>query len=110
MMNQLESKVKDYFTFWEQKEIGQLSKLLDSEIVLQDWDNFVVGKQAVTKFNSDFFDSVNLLSLDILSIFFEENTSFTELVITIDETQLTVLDKIVFNKKGFITNIRAYKG
>ena len=110
MMNQLESKVKDYFTFWEQKDIVQLSKLLDSEIVLQDWDNFGVGKQAVIKFNSDFFDSVNLLSLDILSIFFEENTSFTELVITIDGTQLTVLDKIVFNKKGFITNIRAYKG
>jgi len=110
MMNQLESKVKDYFTFWKQKDIVQLSKLMDSEIVLQDWDNFVVGKQAVTKFNSDFFDSVNLLNLDILSIFFEENTSFTELVITIDRTQFTVLDKIVFNKKGFITNIRAYKG
>lgn len=109
-MNQLELKLKDYFTFWEQKDVEQLSNLWDSKIVLQDWDNHIVGKKAVTKFNSDFFDSVNMLSLDILSVFFEGNTSFTELVITIDGTQLTVLDKIVFNKKGFIKNIRAYKG
>ena len=110
MIKQLESKLKEYFFFWEGKDHESISKLLDSKIVLKDWDNLVVGKQAVTNFNMAFFDSVNIIKLDIVSINFHADISFIELQLEIDGNQLIVLDKITFNKKGLITNIRAYKG
>ena len=109
-MNQFESMTAKYIKLWQTKNIEGLSKLFDDEIVLEDWDNLIKGKDAVLKFNLDFFNSVNLIELNVVNSHCFENTTFSELNIIIDGVKLTVLDKIVFNKNFLITQIRAYKG
>ena len=109
-MNQFESMTAKYFKLWQTKNIEGLSKLFDDSILLQDWDNLIRGKEAIIKFNSNFFNSVNLIELNVVSFHCYENTTFSELNIIIDGVKLTVLDKIVFDKNFLITQIRAYKG
>jgi len=109
-MNQFESMTAKYFKLWQTKNIEGLSKLFDDSILLQDWDNLIRGKEAVIKFNLDFFNSVNLIELNGVSSHCFENTTFSELIIIIDGLKLSVLDKIVFNKNFLITQIRAFKG
>lgn len=109
-MNQFESMTAKYFKLWQTKNIEGLSKLFDDSILLQDWDNLLRGKEAIIKFNLDFFNSVNLIELNVVSSHCFENTTFSELRIIIDGVKLTVLDKIVFDKNFLITQIRAYKG
>ena len=109
-MNQFESMTAKYIKLWQTKNIEGLSKLLDDEIILEDWDNLIKGKDALLKFNSDFFNSVNLIELNVVSFHCFEHNTFSELNIIIDGVKLTVLDKIVFNKNFLITQIRAFKG
>ena len=109
-MNQFESVTARYFKLWQTKNIEGLSKLFEDSILLQDWDNLIKGKEAVMKFNLDFFNSVNIIELNVVSSHCFENTTFSELSIIIDGVKLTVLDKIVFNKNFLITQIRAFKG
>jgi hypothetical protein len=109
-MNQFESMTAKYFKLWQTKNIEGISKLFDDEIVLEDWDNLIKGKDALLKFNLDFFNSVNLIELNVVSSHCFENTTFSELNIIIDGVKLTVLDKIVFNENLKITHIKAFKG
>ena len=109
-MNQFESMTAKYFKLWQTKNIEGLSKLFDDSILLQDWDNLLRGKEAIIKFNLDFFNSVNLIELNVVSFHCFEHNTFSELNIIIDGVKLTVLDKIVFNKNFLITQIRAFKG
>tara|TARA_B100000780_G_C20925521_1_gene368859 strand:- start:343 stop:672 length:330 start_codon:yes stop_codon:yes gene_type:complete len=109
-MNQFESVTARYFKLWQTKNIEGLSKLFEDSILLQDWDNLIKGKEAIMKFNLDFFNSVNIIELNVVSSHCFENTTFSELSIIIDGVKLTVLDKIVFNKNFLITQIRAFKG
>ena len=109
-MNQFESMTAKYFKLWQTKNIEGLSKLFDDSILLQDWDNLIRGKEDIIKFNLDFFNSVNLIELNVVSSHCFENITFSELSIIIDGVKLTVLDKIVFNENLKITLIKAFKG
>ena len=109
-MNNLESLTRKYLYYWRNKNVLELSKLLDDEIILQDWENLIIGKEALIKFNQDFYKKVGKINLDVISLNFFNKTSFSELKIDIDGFELIVLDKIIFNEKNFITNIRAFKG
>tara|TARA_B100001142_G_C14093441_1_gene562206 strand:+ start:377 stop:706 length:330 start_codon:yes stop_codon:yes gene_type:complete len=109
-MNNLETLTIKYFTYWKSKNLQKLSKLFDDEIVLQDWENLIIGKEALIKFNQDFFEIFDKIYLDIIFINYFKNTSFSELKIKIDDLELVVFEKITFNEKNLITNIRAFKG
>lgn len=109
-MNQFELITTKYFELWQTKNVEGLSKLFDDEIVLEDWDNLIKGKDALLKFNSDFFNSVNLIELNVVSFHCYDHNTFSELNIIIDGVKLTVLDKIVFNENLKITLIKAFKG
>ena len=109
-MNNLESLTRKYFYYWKNKNVLELSKLLDDEIILQDWENLIIGKEALINFNKDFYKKAGKINLDVISLNYFNKTSFSELKIDIDGVELIVLDKFIFNEKNFITNIRAFKG
>tara|TARA_B100001059_G_scaffold95104_1_gene94325 strand:+ start:13903 stop:14259 length:357 start_codon:yes stop_codon:yes gene_type:complete len=109
-MNKIEIATKKYFTFWSNKNIEGLTNLFHDEIVLQDWENLIKGKNAVVKFNEEFFKKVNDIRLNIIFLDSFNNTSFSELKIDLDGNTISVLDKIEFNENELIKNIRAYKG
>ena len=87
-MNQFESMTAKYFKLWQTKNIEGLSKLFDDSILLQDWDNLIRGKEAIIKFNIDFFNSVNLIELNVVSSHCFENTTFSRLCPSSPSTQL----------------------
>ncbi|MBN09298.1 MAG: hypothetical protein CMC79_02860 [Flavobacteriaceae bacterium] len=109
-MNNIELKTKKYFYFWKSKNIKELSKLFDNGVILQDWENVVNGKEDLIKFNTQFFNSVDNIELDVVNIYNYSNITFSELIIRVNNNIIKVLDKIEYNKKGLITKITAYKG
>lgn len=109
-MNNIEIATKKYFTCWSSKNIEALTKLFHDEIVLQDWENLIVGKKEVVKFNEEFFKKFNDINLNIFFLKSFNNISFSELKIDLDGNTTLVLDKIEFNENELIKNIRAYKG
>ena len=109
-MNNLEIITKKYFTYWKDKNIKELSKLFHDEIVLQDWENLIIGKEALIKFNIEFFKKVNEIDLNIINLNSFKSTSFCELIINLDGISISVLDKIEFDENELIKNIKAFKG
>ena len=109
-MNTIELVTKKYFTCWKSKNIEGLSKLFHDEIILQDWENFIIGKKEVIKFNKEFFKKVKNIDLNIINLNSFMTTSFSELIIHLDGNAISVLDKIEFDENELIKNIRAFKG
>tara|TARA_B100000886_G_C20028748_1_gene328947 strand:- start:75 stop:404 length:330 start_codon:yes stop_codon:yes gene_type:complete len=109
-MNKIEIATKKYFTFWSNKNIEGLTKLFHDEIVLQDWENLIVGKKEVVRFNKEIFKKFNDINLKIIFLKSFNSTSFSELKIDLGGNTILVLEKIDFNENELIKNIRAYKG
>ena len=109
-MNNIEQVTKQYFTYWKSKNIKGLSKLFNDQIIVQDWENKIIGKKAVIKFNEEFFKKVNNIDLKIIFLDSSKSTSFSQLKIDLDGSSITVLDKIEFDENQLIKKIRAFKG
>ena len=109
-MNRFELATREYFNFWGSKNIKDLSNIFEDEIILQDWENTIEGKENVLEFNLKFFNSVQTIDYKVLSIANQKNIVFSELEIDIDGIKIFVIDKITFDDYFKIKSIRAYKG
>ena len=109
-MNRFELAAREYFNFWGNKNIEGLSNIFEDEILLQDWEITIKGKNNVLDFNLKFFDSVQTIDYKLLSIVSHKNLVFSELEIDIDRIKIFVIDKITFDDYFKIKSIRAYKG
>ena len=107
----LTSITKDYFTFFSNKDISNLSKLYSEDVRLKDWEIDVEGKDKVMKVNADVFNDVKSVKIKPLNIMHQDNYTISQIQIFINEDVfLEVVDILSFNKDGKINFIRAYKG
>jgi hypothetical protein len=104
-------KILEYFNYFSNKDINQLSNLFDDDITLVDWNISATNKNNVIQANKDIFNSVQTINVEIVNISEKEKTFFCQLIITINGSEkIDVVDIIEFNNVGKIKSIKAYKG
>ena len=47
MNTKLINKAKDYFKFFQKKDLKSLSNMFENKILLQDWENKIKGKKKI---------------------------------------------------------------
>jgi hypothetical protein len=105
------SIAQDYFGAFEKKDIHKLRELLDSEVVLRDWNVEANGLENVLKINLEIFMAFEKIQVNVISWYAEESTVIGELIITLDDAvTMKVVDLIEFTSLRKIKSIRAYKG
>jgi len=105
------SIAQDYFGAFEKKDIHKLRELLDSEVVLRDWNVEANGLENVLKINLEIFMAFEKIQVNVISLYAEESTVIGELIITLDDAvTMKVVDLIEFTSLRKIKSIRAYKG
>ena len=100
--------VIDYLMAFSEKRIDDLSHMFDDNIELIDWDNHVVGKEAVLLFNIGLFDSVKKIDVYVDQLGDGGDVVFAKIKVIIDQTVLNVVDVITV-ANGKIKRIEAYK-
>jgi SnoaL-like protein len=109
--NLLEDIGKAYFNAFQEKNITILSSLLDENVQLTDpFVKTINGKVAVLNANADTFKNVSTIIITKCDLFVDELscTIIGELRISLDKTQLEVVDIIKVNNDNLITSITAY--
>jgi len=105
------SIAQDYFGAFETKDIDKIRELLDSEVVLRDWNVEAKGFENVLNINIEIFKDFEKIQVNVISLYAEESTVIGELTITLDEAvTMRVVDVIEFTSFRKIKSIRAYKG
>jgi len=105
------SIAQDYFGAFEKKDINKLRELLDSEVVLRDWNVEAKGLENVLNINIEIFKAFEKIQVNVISLYAEESTVIGELTIILDEAvTMKVVDVIEFTSLRKIKSIRAYKG
>ena len=99
-----------YFTYFRSKDINQLKKLFDDEIILCDWEIEISGINNVVSQNIEIFNNLNKFDLKIKNIYEIGKIIFAEINILINDEVIKVIDKIEFNENNMIIKITAYKG
>ena len=104
-------KILEYFNFFSNKDIVQLSNLFDDDVTLTDWDISAVNKSNVVQANQNIFNSVETINVEVIDISEKDKTFFCQLIITINNLEkIDIIDIIKFNNIGKIKSIKAYKG
>lgn len=107
----LKSIAQDYFGAFEKKDINKLRELLDSEVVLRDWNVQAKGLENILNINIEIFKAFEKIQVNVISLYAEESTVIGELTIILDEAvTMKVVDVIEFTSLRKIKSIRAYKG
>jgi hypothetical protein len=102
---------KNYFNYFQKKNIQDLDDLFAANIVLKDWDNFAVGKKKVLAFNIKLFRKFKKISVNLKDAIFIDNYSIVCFItIKLNKKILNVIDILEFNRKYKIKKIRAYLG
>lgn len=102
---------QDYFGAFEKKDVNKLRELLDSEVVLRDWNVEANGLENVLNINLEIFMAFEKIQVNVISLYAEESTVIGELAITLDDAvTMKVVDVIEFTSLRKIKSIRAYKG
>ncbi len=100
-----------YLKMYAKKDLNGIVELFSDDIILRDWKIRVVGKEKAMKETQKNFESVDVIEIETLAVYENENTVAAELKITIDNTEeLFVVDVITFNSESKIESIRAYLG
>tara|TARA_B110000858_G_C17752113_1_gene450194 strand:+ start:349 stop:675 length:327 start_codon:yes stop_codon:yes gene_type:complete len=99
-----------YFTYFRSKDINQLKKLFDDEIILCDWEIEISGINNVVSQNIEIFNNLGKFDLKIKNIYEIGKIIFAEINILINDEVIKVIDKIEFNENNMIIKITAYKG
>lgn len=106
----LKKTAQDYFEAFEKRDINKLRELLDSEVVLRDWNVEAKGLQNVLDINIEIFKAFEKIQVNVISLYAEESTVIGELTIILDEAvTMKVVDVIEFTRLRKIKSIRAYK-
>ena len=108
----LTKKCRLYFDLFSKKDLDGLSELFSDNVTLRDWEIFASGKKNVLAANKKIFDSVNNIQVKLIDQSLSYNdTVYNEIIIKINNTEnLLVVDVIIFDKKGLIKEIKAFKG
>lgn len=100
-----------YLKKYAEKDIKAIDQMFADDIVLRDWKIYVVGKDNALRETKKNFDSVESISIEVLSTYENENAVAAELKIVVDSTEeLFVVDVVTFDKNLKIAAIRAYLG
>jgi len=100
-----------YLKSYEEKDLSQIGKIFSEDIVLRDWKIRVTGKYSALEETRKNFESVNSITIEVLSTYENKETVAAELKITIDNAEeLYVVDVITFDSEYKIVSIRAYLG
>ena len=100
-----------YLEKYADKDIKAIDEMFADGIVLRDWKIRVVGKKDALRETKKNFDTVNSITIDVLSTYESENTVAAELKIVVDEMEeLYVVDVVTFDGNFKIASIRAYLG
>tara|TARA_Y100000294_G_scaffold153442_1_gene152361 strand:- start:2363 stop:2701 length:339 start_codon:yes stop_codon:yes gene_type:complete len=103
--------VKNYFKFFQSKDIFKLEDLFSKRIVLEDWNNFKKGKNSVINFNKNLFKKFKNIKISLKKIVFINDFKLICFIsIKLDKQKLKVIDILEFNRKLKIKKIEAYLG
>tara|TARA_B110000305_G_C18937633_1_gene402438 strand:- start:205 stop:543 length:339 start_codon:yes stop_codon:yes gene_type:complete len=111
MKKKLINLTKDYFSFFRDKDIINLAKIMDKNINLLDWENSIKGKKKILNFNKKIFKNFKKIEIKVknIAILEEKRISCNQIIIKLDNHSINVIDVLYFNKKNMITKIEAYK-
>ena len=99
-----------YLKYFANKNINQISDLLDNNVSLTDWEICVEGKSQVVNAFKKIFESVTNIKVYVKKSYCIDNVFIGEIDIEIDNSKILVVDIITFNSDFKISSIRAYKG
>lgn len=111
MEKKINQLVKRYFLAFQKKKTSQLENLFEERVILNDWNNFIIGKKRVIIFNQKIFTKFKNIKIIIKNILYNKNTLIAACVIDVilDKKKIRVVDVIYFSKKMKIKKIEAYK-
>lgn len=110
-INKQKKILKNYFKFFNEKNIYKLSDLFANNISLKDWNIDVDGKLAVIRANENIFKSNPKIKVKVKKIYFIRENIFAILDIRLNyKNKISVIDHFTINKKYLISKIRAYLG
>ena len=98
-----------YFTAWNNHDLNALRNLFNENIVLQDWDIHEIGIENVLKANSNIFNTVPLIKVEIFNMAISNNKIMVELKVLLNEhLSMDVVDVLEIDN-NLIKSIKAYK-
>lgn len=102
---------KQYFNYFNKKNLDKLDFLFEKNIILKDWENSIKGKKSVLNFNKKIFKKFKKIDVKIKNICIstKNRITFNQIIINLNNNFIEVLDIIYFNKKNKIVKIEAYK-
>ena len=111
MKKKLINLTKNYFNFFRNKDLDNLEKILDANIILHDWENLIKGKKKVLNFNKKIFKKFKSINIKNINTFILEEKKITcnQITVKLDKETINVIDILYFNKKNRIKKIEAYK-
>ena len=99
----------DYFTAWNEHDLVGLRNLFDKKIVLKDWDICEVGIENVLKANSNIFETVPNIKVDVIDMAISKTKIMAEIKVLINkEESIDVIDVLEI-ENDLIKNIKAFK-
>jgi hypothetical protein len=108
MEEQIYATTQLYFDLWESKDLDNLEKLFNPNIILRDWTNRWEGKSNVIDANKKIFE--NEIKLFVIRIDICFDTAYCQIEIIVNGETLHVMDVIEFDDDNYIKSITAYKG
>tara|TARA_Y100000034_G_C6896251_1_gene413279 strand:+ start:2652 stop:3005 length:354 start_codon:yes stop_codon:yes gene_type:complete len=103
--------IEDYIEFFEYKDLDSISELFCEDCSLTDWNiGTVKGKKNVMKIYSDIFKNFETIKTRIIHLYEDPDAIICEMILTLDNEKLKVVDIFEFNEEDLIKVIRAYKG
>ena len=111
MKSRLIQESKNYFKYFQKKDIKSLSSIFANIIYLEDWENKIKGKKKNLIFLKNIF-SKNSFKIKVQNFFLHKSKKIIicQILITLkNKKKIKVVDVISFNNKFKIIKIEAYK-
>lgn len=101
--------IKTYFEAFCAKDLNTIVNVLSENVSLKDWNNNATGKQDVLEVFKNIFNTFSKININVQS--FSENGSkvYVEMIITLDDLNINVVDVFTIKKSDSIIEISAYK-
>ena len=109
-MSNLKRLCKEYFEAFSLKDLDILADMFADDVKLQDWEIKAEGKLAVLAANKKIFDSVDIIKVDLVFMYEEDDTVACQLRIFINISEIIEVCDIITFRDGKIIFVKAYKG
>lgn len=104
----LKKLTQNYIKAFNDKDLKTISSLLDENFILEDPAvKHLEGKQICLNAINELFEKHSKLSFEANKIYQDDDTSFIEFILKLDETNLKGMDIIEWKNKK-IVKLRAY--